>query len=202
VTEDQRVRLLRRGLVLEYVTLGWNAMAVVVLGFAALAARSVALGGFSLDSLIEIGASAVVVWELSGTGEERQARALRLIGFSFAALGLYLFAQSTLVLAAGYHPHHSALGIAWTAVTAALMFALAAAKTRTGIALGNPVLQTEGRVTRIDALLATAVMAALILQAGLGWWWADPGAGYVLVFYAVREAWAAAHAVVPAGAKG
>ncbi len=69
------MRLLRRGLVLEYVTLAWNAMAVVVLGFAALAARSVALGGFGLDSLIEIGASAVVVWELSGTGEERQARA-------------------------------------------------------------------------------------------------------------------------------
>jgi divalent metal cation (Fe/Co/Zn/Cd) transporter len=191
VGEEQRRALLRRGLALEYVTLGWNVVAVVVLAFAAVRARSVALAGFGLDSLIEIGASAVVVWELSGTGEERQRRALRLIGYAFAALGAYLLLQSSAVLAAGYHPHHSRVGIAWTAVTAVVMFALAAAKTRTGTALANPVLQTEGRVTRVDAALATAVLAALALNAGFGWWWADPAAGYVLVFYAVREARAA-----------
>jgi divalent metal cation (Fe/Co/Zn/Cd) transporter len=73
-------------------------------------------------------------------------------------------------------------------VTAAVMFALAAGKARTGAALGNPVLQTEGRVTLIDAILATAVLAGLVLNAALGWWWADPAAGYVLVFYAAREA--------------
>ena len=95
--------------------------------------------------------------------------------------------QSTVVLATGYHP---ALvpGIIWTAATAAAMFALAAGKARTGAALGNPVLQTEGRVTLVDGILATAVMAGLVLNAALGWWWADPAAGYVLVFYAVREA--------------
>jgi divalent metal cation (Fe/Co/Zn/Cd) transporter len=75
-----------------------------------------------------------------------------------------------------------------TAVTAAAMFALAAGKTHTGKALGNPVLQTEGRVTMIDGILATAVLLGLVLNAAFGWWWADPAAGYVLVFYAAREA--------------
>ena len=185
--EVARGRLLRRGFMLEYVTLGWNVAGIVVLGFAAVAARSVALAGFGLDSLIEIGASVVVVWELSGTGEERQRRALRLIGYAFAVLAVYLLVQSTWVLAAGYRPRHSAAGIAWTAVTAAVMFALAAGKSRTGAALDNPVLRTEGRVTMIDGILATAVLLGLILNAALGWWWADPAAGYVLVFYGVRE---------------
>jgi divalent metal cation (Fe/Co/Zn/Cd) transporter len=186
--DPARGALLRRGLALEYVTLGWNVAGIVVLAVAAVAARSVALAGFGLDSLIEIGASAVVVWELSGTGEERQRRALRLIGYAFAALAAYLLVQSSVDLAAGYRPRHSLTGIIWTAATAAAMFALAAGKARTGAALGNPVLQTEGRVTLVDGILATAVMAGLVLNAALGWWWADPAAGYVLVFYAAREA--------------
>jgi divalent metal cation (Fe/Co/Zn/Cd) transporter len=69
------------------------------------------------------------------------------------------------------------------------MFALAAGKARTGTALNNPVLRAEGRVTLIDGLLAAAVLAGLALNAGLGWWWADPLAGYVLVCYAAREVW-------------
>ncbi len=91
------------------------------------------------------------------------------------------------MLAAGYHPGHSVAGIIWTAVTAVLMFALAAGKARTGRALDNPVLRTEGRVTTIDGILAVAVLAGLILNAALGWWQADPAAGYVLVYYAARE---------------
>jgi len=179
--------LLRRGLTLEYVTLGWNVAGIIVVGFAAVAARSVALAGFGLDSLIEIGASAVVIWELSGTGEDRQRKALRAIGVAFMLLALYLAVQSTLVLAIGYRPRHSAIGIAWTAVTAAVMFALATGKSRTGTALGNPVLRTEGRVTLVDGILAVAVLTGLALNAGLGWWQADPLAGYVLVFYAAQE---------------
>ena len=188
VVEDQaRTALLCRGLALECATLGWNVAGIVILAIAALAARSVALGGFGLDSLIEIGASTVVIWELSGTGQRRQRRALRLIGYAFAAVALYLLAQSTVVLAAGYHPRHSALGIAWTAITAAVMFALAAGKARTGRALDNPVLTTEGRVTLVDGILAAAVLLGLALNAALNWWWADPAAGYVLVWYAGRE---------------
>ena len=184
-----RVALLRRGFALEYATLAWNAAGIVVLAIAAVSARSVALAGFGLDSLIEIGASMVVLWELSGAGGQRQLRGLRLIGYAFAALAVYLLVQSTVVLAAGYHPRHSLLGIVWTAVTAAVMFALAAAKARTGQALGNPVLRTEGRVTVIDGILAAAVLGGLVLNAALGWWWADPAAGYVLVCYAAREVW-------------
>ena len=188
VADDQTRRmLLRRGFALEYATLAWNVAGIVVLAIAAISARSVALAGFGLDSLIEIGASIVVIWELSGTGEERQRRGLRLIGCAFAALAFYLLMQSTVVLASGYHPHHSVPGIIWTAVTAAVMFVLAAGKARTGRTLGNPVLQTEGRVTLIDGILATAVLLGLVLNAALGWWWADPAAGYVLVFYAARE---------------
>jgi len=185
--DEVRKGLLRRGFALEYATLAWNVIGIVVLAIAAVSARSVALAGFALDSLIEIGASAVVIWELSGTGGERQRRGLRLIGYAFAALAVYLLVQSTVVLAAGYHPRHSVIGIIWTAVTAAVMFALAAGKARTGRALGNPVLRTEGRVTMIDGILATAVLLGLILNAALGWWWADPATGYVLVFYAARE---------------
>ena len=179
--------LLRRGFALEYATLAWNVAGIVVLAVAAVAARSVALAGFGLDSLIEIGASTVVIWELSGAGEQRQRRGLRLIGFAFAALAAYLLVQSTVVLAVGYHPGHSRTGIIWTAVTAAAMFALAAGKARTGRALDNPVLRTEGRVTMIDGVLAVTVLLGLILNAALGWWWADPAAGYVLVYYAGRE---------------
>jgi hypothetical protein len=110
-----RARLLRRGFTLEYVTLGWNVAGIIVLAVAAVAARSVALAGFGLDSLIEIGASTVVIWELSGTGEDRQRRGLRLIGYAFTGLAVYLLVQSTVVPAAGYRPRHSLAGIVWTA---------------------------------------------------------------------------------------
>jgi divalent metal cation (Fe/Co/Zn/Cd) transporter len=180
--------LLRRGRVLEGITLSWNVVGIVVLAVAAVRARSVALAGFGLDSLIEIGASTVVLWELSGIGAERQHRALRLIGGAFLALATYLTAQSIIVLVTRYHPGHSTLGIAWTAATAAAMLGLAAGKARTGRQLGNPVLITEGRVTLADGILAVAVLAGLILNAAAGLWWADPLAALVIVCYALREA--------------
>jgi divalent metal cation (Fe/Co/Zn/Cd) transporter len=181
-------RLLRRGRVLEWVTLTWNVAGVIVLAVLALRASSIALAGFGLDSLIEIGASVVVLWELSGTGERRQRLALRLIGVAFVALAAYLLVASTIALITQHHAEQSSAGIAWTAVTAAVMFALAAGKTRTGKALGNPVLTTEGKVTFIDGLLAVAVLVGLALNLGFGWWWADPVAALIIVFYATREA--------------
>lgn len=186
-TDVARTLLLRRGFRLEYATLVWNVIGIVVLAVAAVGARSVALAGFGLDSLIEIGASTVVIWELLGTGPDRQRRASRLIGAGFAALAAYLLVQSTWVLATGFRPRHSVLGIAWTAITAVVMFTLAMGKARTGAALDNPVLRTEGRVTLIDGLLAVAVLVGLVLNAAAGWWWADPLAGFVLVYYALRE---------------
>ena len=178
----------RLGVRLEVATLAWNVIGVVILAYAALAARSIALAGFGLDSVIEIGASTVVLWELSDVARSRQVRAMHLIGIAFVLLAVYLAAQSTIVLAVGFRPHHSAVGIAWTAVTAVVMFALATGKSRTGTRLDNPVLVTEGRVTLIDAVLALAVLTGLVLNAVAGWWWADPVAGYVILFYAVKEA--------------
>ena len=183
-----RERLLRRGRRLELATLAWNIVGVAVVAVAALAARSVALAGFGLDSLIEIGASTVVLWELADVAGARQRRATRLIGAAFVVLAVYLAVQSTVVLVARSHPHHSILGIVWTAATAVAMFCLAAAKAATGAALDNPVLRTEGRVTLVDGVLASAVLVGLVLNAALGWWWADPAAGYVLVYYGAREA--------------
>jgi divalent metal cation (Fe/Co/Zn/Cd) transporter len=183
-----RAALLSRGRRLEAVTLSWNVVGVAVLAVAAARARSVALAGFGIDSLIEIGASTVVLWELAHIAPERQQRALRLIGVAFVVLATYLVAQSTVVLVLGYHPRHSPLGIVWTGLSAGVMFALAAGKARTGSALVNRVLIAEGRVTAIDAILASAVLAGLSLNAAFGWWWADPAAAYVLVFYAAREA--------------
>lgn len=180
--------LLRRGRRLEAATLAWNVVGLVVLAVAALRAHSVALAGFGFDSLIEIGASAVVLWELSGAGAARQRRALRIVGVAFVALAAYLALQTIIVFATGYHSQHSPLGIVWTALTAAAMFALAGGKRRTGRALNNPVLTTEGRVTVIDGLLAVAVLLGLALNAVLGWWWADPAAGLVIIYYAIREA--------------
>jgi divalent metal cation (Fe/Co/Zn/Cd) transporter len=183
-----RGRLLQRGLTLEYATLAWNVVGVVVLAFAAIAARSVAIAGFGLDSLVEIGASIVVVWELTGAGgTEQERRGLRLIGAAFLALALYIAVQGAYVLARGARPHPSRLGITWAAATCAVMFGLAYGKAVTGRALGNRVLSTESRVTLIDAVLAGAVLLGLVLNAALGWWWADPLAGFVLVFYGVRE---------------
>jgi divalent metal cation (Fe/Co/Zn/Cd) transporter len=173
--------LLARGRLLERITLGWNVVGIVVLAIAAATARSVALAGFGLDSLIEIGASMVVLWELADVAKARQQRATRLIGVAFVALALYLAVQSTVVLVLGFHPRHSVLGIVWTAVTAAAMFLLAGGKAKTGAALDNPVLRIEARVTLIDGTLAGAVLLGLLLNAALGWWWADPAAGYVLV---------------------
>ncbi len=180
--------LIRRGRLLEGATLTWNVIGIVVLVIGAVEARSVALAGFGLDSLIEVGASVVVLWELAGNDGRRQQRALRLIACAFVLLAIYLVAQSVLVLVHGYHSRHSVLGIVWTAVTAAVMFALAAGKRSTGLRLGSTVLITEGRVTLIDGILACAVLLGLVLNAAAGLWWADPAAGLVIVYYAIREA--------------
>ena len=188
LSASTRRRLLRRGRHLETATLSWNVIGIVVLAIAAISAGSVALAGFGLDSLIEIGASTVVLWELSGTGRARQRRALNLIAVAFVALAIYLLVQSVVVIAAGIHPGHSPLGICWTAATAVVMLALAWGKRTTGVALDNPVLIAEARVTVIDAVLAAAVLLGLVLNALAGWWWADPAAGLVVVFYALREA--------------
>jgi divalent metal cation (Fe/Co/Zn/Cd) transporter len=198
--DPPRTALLRRGLRLEYTTLGWNVVGVVVVAVAAVTARSVALAGFGLDSAIEIFASIIVVRELLGDSTpERERIAVRRIGAAFVALAVYVTAQALLVLGTGSRPGTSPLGIAWTAATAVAMLALAGGKAVTGRALDHAVLRTEARVTLVDAYLAASVLLGLVLNAELGWWWADPIAGFVIVAYGIKEA-RHAFGVAPAAA--
>lgn len=185
---DTPARLRRAGIGLEVVTLGWNVIGVVLLAILAVRSSSVALAGFGLDSLIEIGASTVVIWELQGSNERRQRTGLRLIGGAFVLLALYLLVQAVVTIAAGHRATPLVGGIAWTALTALVMFALARGKSVVGRRLDDPVLLTEGRVTLVDGILATSVLIGIALDFSLGWWWADPLAGLVIVFYAAREA--------------
>jgi len=125
---------------------------------------------------------------------------MRLIGFGLVLLVFYLIAQVVYTFSTGGRPAPSALGIVWTALTLRVKLALAAGKIRTGAALGNPVLTAEGRVTRIDAALAGSVLLGLVLNAALGWWWADPLAALVVVYYGVRAAHGAFARLGPARA--
>jgi divalent metal cation (Fe/Co/Zn/Cd) transporter len=184
-------RRLRQGLQLEYITLAWNVAGVIITSLAAIRAHSIALGGFGLDSLIEIGASLVVIGELTKRDDHEQSRALRLIGAGFYTIAAYILLQTTYILGRGIHPHVSTIGIIWTALTFLAMFALANGKRLIGTKLKNPVLLTEGKVTMVDAYLAGAVMIGLALNAGFGWWWADPAAGLLIVFYGIKEGRAA-----------
>ncbi len=185
--------LLKRGLLLEYLTLGWNVVGVVIVVVAAYTAHSVALAGFGLDSLIEIFASVVVVWQLIGVNQHRERLALRLIGIAFIALVIYILAQLIATLLTGTRATTSVGGIAWIAATFLAMMLLASSKRVTGQHLKNEVLLTEGKVTLVDAYLAGAVLVGLILNAFLGWWWADPLASLVIVYYGIREAIHALH---------
>lgn len=185
--------LIKRGLLLEYLTLGWNVVGVVFVIIAAYIARSVALAGFGLDSLIEIFASVVVVWQLTGVHLRRERLALRLIGFAFIALVAYILTQLLVTLLTGTHPTTSVGGIIWIAATFIAMLLLAFGKRITGRQLHNEVLLTEGRVTLVDAYLAGAVLLGLLLNALFGWWWSDPLAALVIIYYGAREAIHALH---------
>ncbi len=184
--------LIRRGLRAEYVTLSWNVVGIVVLAVSALSSRSVALGGFGLDSLIEIGASTVVVWELTGRHALGQVRAQRVIAGLFLLIAIYLTGQGIWALAVHHAPRPSGLGIIWTGATVVAMFWLATVKASTGRALEHPVLITESRVTQVDGLLALAVFLGVGANGLWHWWWADAVAGFVIAGYAlneVRHAW-------------
>ncbi len=164
-------------------------MGVVVLAITAFAAGSVALAGFGIDSLIEILASTVVIWQLREIDTSSRMRpALRIVAVAFALLALYIAMLSAITLSAADHPGHSVAGAVWLGVTALAMFALAYGKADTGRRLHNAVLRTEARITLIDGALALAVLTGVVLNAAAGWWWADPLAALVLVVYGGREA--------------
>jgi len=186
-----RSALTQRGLVLEYATLGWNLVGCWIVLGAAYAARSVALAGFGIDSVIEIFASVIVVWQLKAINNDKEHLAERLIGIAFLLLAVYIAIQSAIVLLTHFHPKTSRLGIIWLALTLVAMLLLAYGKGRTGRALGNPVLQKESKVTVVDGMLAGSVLTGIALNALFGWWWADPLAAFVIVYYGFREGYTA-----------
>jgi divalent metal cation (Fe/Co/Zn/Cd) transporter len=183
--------LRRRGLALEYATLAWNVVGVGILAVAAWYSGSVALAGFGLDSLIEIFASVVVIWQLTDAVADRERPALRLIGGAFLLLALYVLLQSAVAWHTDARAAPSIPGMIWLLATIMAMLLLARGKRMVGRALGNVVLLAESRVTLIDAALAGAVLLGVGANTLFGWWWADPLAGLVIVAYGIREGRAA-----------
>jgi divalent metal cation (Fe/Co/Zn/Cd) transporter len=171
---------------LEYATVGWNVMEVFVTIGLGIAARSLALVAFGLDSLVEIFASSVVLWQLRSGG--RTLRAMALVAAAFLVLGVVLLVAAARSLASGSEPSASPLGIAYLAVTASVMFGLATWKRRVGRVLGNHPLATEAGITFLDGLLASGVLVALLANAAFGAWWADGVAAALIGVVAMPEA--------------
>ena len=193
--DDEVSRLRRRGFWLEYASMAWMAVEAAVAIISGIIAASIALIGFGLDSVIEFFAAAVVVWQLRGTGsEERETRALRLIGGTFFAQAAYLTVEGITDLAGQYRPGQSTAGIAVTAAALVVMPLLALAKRRTGQLLGNRTLLADAAESAFCAFTSAAALIGIGLNAWLGWWWADPAAALVIAGLAVKEgieAWTA-----------
>lgn len=190
-SETRTTDLLRKGLILEYITLFWNVAGVAVTAVAAFRAQSIAIGGFGLDSFIEIGASLIVVKELKRTDNHTHSNSLMLIGSGFYLIALYIFLQTIYLLLNNVHPQVSSVGIGWTALSFLTMLALARGKSTLGSKLKNPILITEGKVTVVDAYLAASIMIGLLLNAIFGLWWADPVSALIIVYYGIKEGRAA-----------
>ena len=181
----------RRALRLEYVTIVWNSTEAVITIVLGLIARSWALIAFGLDSLIELFASGVVVWQLRDRGPrldaERARRALRMVAIAFLGLAVFLVAVSARNLAAGIRPESSPIGIAYIALTAVVMFVLARLKGAVARDLEAGAMAAEAHLSMLDGFLAAAVLVALVLNAALDWWWADQLAALVVAVFAFRE---------------
>jgi divalent metal cation (Fe/Co/Zn/Cd) transporter len=190
LTEADHERLLRRGIRLEWATTAWNAMEVVVTISLGVAAHSLALVAFGLDSMIEVFASTVVIWHLRegrDPAPHRTRLAFRLIAVAFFALTGFLLVASVRSLVIGTQPEDSVAGIAYLAVTAAVMFSLAVVKRRTARQIGNGPLEAEASMTFLDGCLCLCILSALAVNVLFGWWWADGLAALAIAAFAARE---------------
>ena len=177
-----------RALRLEHLTVAWNAMEVVVTIGLGLAAGSLALVAFGLDSCVEIFASSVVLWHLRGTGNvERTRRAMGFVAVAFFLLTAVLLVSAVRSLIVGSEADSSPFGIAYLALTAVVMFTLSWRKRVVGRTLDNHPLEHEARITFLDGMLATGILLALVANAALGWWWADPVAAGLVGIVAIPE---------------
>jgi divalent metal cation (Fe/Co/Zn/Cd) transporter len=195
-----RGEMLGRALRLEYLTVGWNLVEGVVAVGAALAAGSVALLGFGVDSFVESASGWVLIWRLAtehsgrgaGTTEDLDRRAHRVVGTSLFALGAFIAVDATLALARREKPEASLVGIALTTISMGLMMWLARAKRRAAATLGSRALEADAFQTTACWWLSLAALAGLGLNALWGWWWADPVAALImagLIFREGRQAW-------------
>jgi divalent metal cation (Fe/Co/Zn/Cd) transporter len=191
LTPSEHNALMRRGIRLEWATTAWNAMEVFVTVSLGVASGSLALVAFGLDSMIEVFASMVVIWHLqhgANPAAHRTRLALRLIAGAFLVLAAYLLVASVRSLIVGSTPENSPVGIAYLAVTAVVMFTLAAAKRRTARPLGSEPLEAEASMTFLDGCLCLCILTALAVNMAFGWWWADGAAALAIAGFAAREA--------------
>jgi divalent metal cation (Fe/Co/Zn/Cd) transporter len=188
--EAERQQLRRRARMLAWGGNAWHLVEFAVALSAGVAASSVALVGFGIDSLIELLAGSVVVWLFTGRrirSETAERRAQQAIGISFFLLAAYITGDALRTLAGAHHPQTSWPGIALAAVTAPTMPLLARAKRRIGRRLGSAATVSESAQNLLCAYLSVALLLGLGLNALLGWWWADPLAALVIAALAVRE---------------
>jgi cation diffusion facilitator family transporter len=191
-----RLALLRRGLVLEYLTVGWNIIEGVVAIGAGLVARSPALIGFGVDSFVETVSGGVLVWRLRAEArgaldeaalERIEHRAERFVGIAFLVLAAYVAFEAVQSLVGQEPPDGSPVGIVLTAVSIVVMLWLAGAKRRAGEALGSRALIADSKQTYACWYLSVVALAGLGLNAAFGFSWADPLAALGIVVLLVRE---------------
>jgi len=194
VTQDAtRVAALGQGVVLEGVTVGYNALEGIIAIAAGLAAGSVALTGFGIDSVIEVTSGVVLWWRLraelgsSELGPAVEARAARWAGVLLLALAVYIVAESGRRLLTGDRPGESVVGIVLTALSLIVMPLLARGKLRLAASLGSRALRADAHETIVCAWLSATTLIGLALNAVLGWWWADPVAALTMVPLITRE---------------
>ena len=183
-----RRRLGRRAQLLAGVSVIYNLVEAVVAVMAGAVAGSIALIGFGLDSLVEMGSGLVILWQFRHpVPESRERLALRLIGLSFFALAGYVAVESVRNLIGGGKPAPSAAGIALAVVSLLVMPVLSRAQRRTGRALNSGSVVADSKQTLLCTYLSAVLLVGLLLNALLGWTWADPVAGLVIAAVAVRE---------------
>jgi divalent metal cation (Fe/Co/Zn/Cd) transporter len=187
-----RTSHIRRGIKLEYLTLGWNGLEALVAIVSGLISGSIALMGFGLDSIIEMSSGAVLLWRLRSDADvsrrERVERiALRIVGVSFVLLAAYVAVEAIRSLWLREHPGESIPGIVIAALSLMVMPLLARAKRRVASGINSGALHADSRQTDICAYLSAILLGGLILNAVFGWWWADPVAGLIMVPIIGRE---------------
>ncbi|MDO8143566.1 MULTISPECIES: cation diffusion facilitator family transporter [unclassified Isoptericola] len=169
-------------------TIAYNVVEAVVALTAGHLASSAALVGFGLDSVVEVLSAAAVAWQFAAPDPHRRERvALRLIAFSFFGLAAFVTVEAVRTLLGAVEPDHSTVGIALAAVSLAVMPLLSWFERRTGRELGSASAVSDSKQTLICSYLSAVLLVGLVLNATLGWTWADPVAALVIAGFAVRE---------------